>query len=158
MTRQSQTLQHNTQRSARRQEHSESGGEGQKGAGLREMTGQWVEKASDQARQQIMNRLSGQKDMVAERLVNLGGMVRRATDGIRDQAPELAVDYMSRAADRVERLSEYLMDADVERMLGDAEVFIRRNPGPVLAGSIALGFIAGRFLKSSPSASETSSV
>jgi hypothetical protein len=45
-----------------------------------------------------------------------------------------------------------MSNTDVEQMLEQAESYVRRNPGLVLGGCIALGFALGRFLKSSPPA------
>ena len=53
------------------------------------------------------------------------------------------------AAERAERLGGYLHEADGDRILRDVEDFGRRNPWAVVAGGMALGFMASRLLKAS---------
>ena len=52
-------------------------------------------------------------------------------------------------AERVERLGDYLKQSDADRILGDVEDFGRRQPVPIAAGGLALGFLVSRFLKAS---------
>ena len=55
------------------------------------------------------------------------------------------------AARRTERAGNYLKESDADRLLGDLEDFGRRQPWAVVAGGLALGFAASRFLKASSS-------
>jgi len=107
-----------------------------------------VGKFSDQARQRILSGLSSQKDLAAERLDTLRQSVRRAADGMTEQAPQLAVDYMGRAADRLDKLTEYVSNTDVEDMMKGAETYVRRHPGVVLGGALMAGLLMARLLKS----------
>ena len=59
--------------------------------------------------------------------------------------------YAEQAADRAERLGGYLHEADGDRILRDVEDFGRRRPWAVVAGGLALGFMASRLLKASSS-------
>ena len=45
----------------------------------------------------------------------------------------------------------YLKDADADRILHDVEDLGRRQPWAVIAGGLAVGFMASRFLKASSS-------
>jgi hypothetical protein len=51
----------------------------------------------------------------------------------------------------VQRLGGYLEESDADRILGDVEDFARRQPWAVVAGGLALGFMAARFMKASSS-------
>jgi hypothetical protein len=55
------------------------------------------------------------------------------------------------AAERGERLSNYLVEADGARMLREAEDFARREPWLVAGAGLAIGFLAARAFKASSS-------
>ena len=56
-----------------------------------------------------------------------------------------------RPQDRLERLGNYLTDADSDRMLRDVEDFARRQPWLVAGGGMLLGLFGSRLLKASSS-------
>ena len=68
---------------------------------------------------------------------------------MREQGKDKPAQYAEQAADRAERLGDYLHESDGDRILHDVEDFGRRNPWAVVAGGIALGFAASRLLKAS---------
>ena len=70
---------------------------------------------------------------------------------LREQGKDKPAQLAEQAADKVESLGGYLRDADADRILGDVEDYARQNPWVVIAGGIALGFAASRFLKASSS-------
>ena len=65
----------------------------------------------------------------------------------KDQPAKLA----EQAAERAESLGDYLQRTDGDTILRDLEDFGRRQPWAVIAGGLALGFAASRFLKASSS-------
>jgi hypothetical protein len=68
---------------------------------------------------------------------------------LRRQGKDTPARYAEQAADRAERLGNYLKDSDGETILRDVEEFARRKPWAVAAGGLALGFAASRLLKAS---------
>jgi len=70
---------------------------------------------------------------------------------LREQGKDQPAKLAEQAADRAERVSRYLTDSDADRILGDVEDFGRRQPWAVIAGGLALGLVASRFLKASSS-------
>lgn len=102
----------------------------------------------DQAREQATHRLQGGKDRAVDGLDNVVHAVRQTGQQLR-QSGHGGADYAERAADQAERLAGYLRDRDVDQLLDDAERFARQQPGLFLAGGLALGLLAARFLKSS---------
>jgi hypothetical protein len=68
---------------------------------------------------------------------------------LRRQGKEGPAKLADQAADRADRLGSYLQDSDADRILRDVEDFGRRQPWAVVAGGLALGFLASRFLKAS---------
>ncbi|MCA1697668.1 MAG: hypothetical protein LC790_01695, partial [Actinobacteria bacterium] len=80
-------------------------------------------------------------------IVASGEFSRSLTQG-KDKPAEVA----EQAAERAERAGSYLKESDGERILRDVEQFARQRPTAVIAGGIALGFAASRFLKASGAA------
>jgi hypothetical protein len=75
--------------------------------------------------------------------------VRAVGESLREQGKDQPATLAEQAADRAERLGSYLKDSDADRILGDVEDFGRRQPWAVIAGGVAIGLVASRFLKSS---------
>jgi hypothetical protein len=57
--------------------------------------------------------------------------------------------YAERLADQMDRLSDYLRDRDIDRLVGDAEDFARNRPEIFLSASFLAGLMAARFLRAS---------
>jgi hypothetical protein len=118
----------------------------------KEVAGQAQEKARD-AGQQMRGRVSEQVD---QRSTQAGEQVRGTAEDmrsfaqqLREQGKDKPAQYAEQAADRAERVGGYLQDADGDRILRDVEDFGRHNPWAVVAGGVALGFVASRMLKAS---------
>jgi hypothetical protein len=58
-------------------------------------------------------------------------------------------DYVSSAADQIDRLSRYVRSTKVDDMLGGVERFAREQPAAFVGGAFMVGLLAARFLKSS---------
>lgn len=118
----------------------------------KEVAGQAQEKARD-AGQQMRGRVSQQVDQrstqAGEQVHGTAEDVRSFAQQLRDQGKDKPAQYAEQAADRAERVGGYLQDADGDRILNDVEDFGRRNPWAVVAGGMALGFVASRMLKAS---------
>jgi hypothetical protein len=116
------------------------------------------EKAKDQAQQaagQARGAVRGQVDQrstqAGERVNSVASDVRSVSDQLRQQGKDQPAKLAEQAADRAERLGSYLRDSDADRILNDIEDFGRKQPWAVMAGGIAIGLIASRFLKASSS-------
>jgi hypothetical protein len=80
---------------------------------------------------------------VAQDLRNVGDQLRQSG------AVGAAAGYVDQGADLVERLGQYLQDADSDRLIGDLENYARKQPWAIAAAALVLGFAASRFLKTS---------
>lgn len=120
----------------------------------KEVAGQAQEKAQE-AGQQVRGRLRDQVDQrstqAGEQIGGTVGDVRSFAEQLREQGKDKPAEYAERAADRADRVGSYLSEADGDRILRDVEDFGRRNPWAVVAGGLALGFVASRMLKASSS-------
>lgn len=104
---------------------------------------------ANQAKQQTTSVLTGQKERAADSLDSVAQALRQTSQQLQEQQGGIS-QLGNTAADRVERVSQYLRNTDVNGIVGDAEAYARSNPGVFLGGALALGFLAARFLKSSP--------
>jgi hypothetical protein len=59
-------------------------------------------------------------------------------------------EYFERAADQVDRLTNYLKSHDVREMVDRLERLARKQPGLFVGGAFVTGLLLARFLKSSP--------
>jgi predicted amidohydrolase YtcJ len=104
----------------------------------------------DQAKQTATSQVSERKDMAADGLGTVADTLRQASETMRgEQNIGPLVGVAAAAADRVESLSGYLRDTDVNDLVRDVENFARRQPLLFLSGAFALGLLGARFLKSS---------
>ena len=112
-----------------------------------EAAGQAKEKAGAQLRSQVDQRSTD----AGQRIGGVAADVRSVGQTLREQGKEQPAKLADQAADRAERLGSYLNESDADRILGDVEDFGRRQPWAVIAGGIAVGLVASRFLKASSS-------
>ena len=122
----------------------------------KEVTGQAQEKvhgAAQQAKGRISEQVDQRSTQAGQQVNTVAQDVRSVAEELRTQGKDKPAQYAEQAADRAERLGGYLTDADGDRILHDVEDFGRRNPWAVVAGGVALGFVASRMLKASSSES-----
>jgi len=110
-----------------------------------EKTHEMQHKARNQFGQQVDQRSTD----AGQRVRQTAGDVRSVADQLRAQGKDQPAKLAERAADQAERLGGYLERSDGDRILRDVEDFGRRQPMAILAGGLALGFAASRFLKAS---------
>lgn len=124
---------------------SESSTTGQAKEKAQEAAGQAKQKAGSQLRSQVDQRSTD----AGHRVGGLASDVRAVGESLREQGKDQPAKLAEQAADRAERLGSYLKESDADRILGDVEDFGRRQPWAVIAGGIAVGLVASRFLKAS---------
>lgn len=125
---------------------------------VQEATEQVQEQASqlvDQVRQQVVIQLTTQKERAAGGLETAALLIRQAEEQVRQQGQAPIAGYVEGAADRVAEFSDTLRDRDVPQLLEETQDLARRRPGLFLGGSLALGFLATRFFKSSAQQSQS---
>jgi hypothetical protein len=107
--------------------------------------------AAGQAKGALRSQVDRRSTEAGERVGGLASDVRSVGDQLRQQGKDQPAWLADQAADRAERLGGYLKESDADRILGDLEDFGRKQPWAVIAGGVALGFVASRFLKASSS-------
>ncbi|HET9197877.1 MAG TPA: hypothetical protein VFN92_06450 [Solirubrobacterales bacterium] len=112
--------------------------------------------AQDKAREAAGKAQEGIRQQIDDRSTQAGEQVAGTADDLRSVGEELRkqgkdgpAKLADRAAEQTEKVGSYLKDNGPDRMLEDAEDFGRRRPWAVLAGGVAVGVLAARFLKAS---------
>ena len=107
-----------------------------------------------QVQQQAGSRIDQQKESAAGEIQKLAGAVRHLGDelgGGQDQGPiaHYAAEYGRKAADGLDRLTNYLRENDTRALVNELQNIGRRQPALLLGGAFLLGLAGARFLKSS---------
>lgn len=110
-------------------------------------------KTDEVVQQQVAPRIEGQKGQVAEQVHTLAKAIRESGSTLRESDAAYFADWVDRGAGQIERFAGYLRHSDVNDMIRDVERFARQQPVAFVAGAFAIGLLAARFLKSSPSSS-----
>lgn len=118
----------------------------------RQVVQQAQQKAGDlaqQARDQVMSQLSSQKEQAAGTLETITNAFRQTGQQLRDNGQGAVGGFVEQAADFGDQFAVYLLDRDVNQIVGEVEDFARRQPALFLGTAFAIGFFTARFLKSS---------
>jgi hypothetical protein len=110
-----------------------------------------AQQATGQAREQMRSQIDQRSTDAGRRISEQGSDLRAVGDQLRQQGKEGPAKLADRAAEQVEKAGGWLTEADADRILHDVEDVARKNPWAVVAGGMALGFMASRFLKASSS-------
>jgi ElaB/YqjD/DUF883 family membrane-anchored ribosome-binding protein len=121
---------------------------------MAEVTDQAREKAHEaagEAKGRVREQVEQRSTEAGQQVSSTAGDLRSVGEELRKQGKDTPAKLAEQAAQRTERLGSYLTEADADRILGDVEDFARKQPWAVVAGGLALGFVASRFLKASSS-------
>ena len=121
---------------------------------VQQAAGQAQEKAgqaADQARNKVREQVDERSTQLGERIGSNAGDARSVADELRKQGKDGPARLADQAADRAEKVGNWLTEADGDRILRDVEDFGRRNPWAAAVGGLAIGFMASRLLKASSS-------
>jgi hypothetical protein len=119
-----------------------------------EVAGQAQEKAqhaAGQAREQVRSQIDQRSTDAGQKVSAQGSDLRAVGDQLRVQGKDGPAKLADQAAHHVERAGRWLSESDADTILHDVEDVARKNPWAVVAGGIAVGFAASRFLKASSS-------
>lgn len=93
--------------------------------------------------------LSRQKEGAADQFGAVASALHSAADELQDRDQAQAGRFMSYAAEQLETFGRRIRTKDVDALIDDASRMGRRSPAAFFAGSLAVGFLLSRFLKSS---------
>jgi hypothetical protein len=121
---------------------------------MAEVTDQAKEKAQEaagEAKGRVREQVDQRSTDAGQQVSTTAGDLRSVGEELRKQGKDTPAKLAEQAAERTERLGSYLTESDADRILHDVEDFARKQPWAVVAGGLALGFAASRFLKASSS-------
>ena len=121
---------------------------------MAEVTDQAKDKAQEaagQAKGRVREQVDQRSSEAGEKVTSTASDLRSVGEQLREQGKDAPAKLAEQAAERTERLGSYLSESDADRILSDVEDFARKQPWAVVAGGLALGFAASRFLKASSS-------
>jgi hypothetical protein len=101
----------------------------------------------DAARDQATLYVDHRKDAVAESIADLAGSLRESTRSFEDR-PNIRA-FVDSAAEGLDQLADTIRQQSFADIFNQVEDVVRRRPAAVAAISVALGFLAARFIKSS---------
>lgn len=102
---------------------------------------------TNQVRQQADSMISEQKGMAADRLGTLANTLRQTSRQLQDQQEDQMGRYAEIVADQVDMAADFLRTRDTGDLFGEVQRLARRSPEAFVAGSLAVGFLIGRFIK-----------
>src|SRR5687768_4319494 len=108
-----------------------------------------AQQAAGAARGRVREQVDQRSTEAGKQVSGTASDARQIAQQLREQGKEQPAKLAEQAADRAERLGDYLQRSDADRILQDVEDFGRRQPMAVMFGGLALGFAASRFLKAS---------
>ena len=89
------------------------------------------------------------KEKAASKIGNVGSMIDKAGRILHAGKVDAVAEYVDMAAESARHASRYLEHHDFDEIARDAGDLVKRHPGPVFAGVLVLGLLAGRFIKAS---------
>jgi hypothetical protein len=104
-----------------------------------------IGKAGGTLREQIDQR----SNQAGEKVSGTAEDLRSVGEELRNQGKEAPAKIAEKAAERTEQVGSYLRESNGDRLLEDIEDLGRRQPLLALAGGLAVGVVAARFLKAS---------
>ncbi len=117
-----------------------------------EIAGEAQEKAKEaagKAQEGVRAQIDERSTQVGERVTSTAGDLRSVGEELRKQGKDTPATLAGRAAEETDKVGSYLKESGPDKMLEDVEDFGRQRPWAVLAGGVAVGVLAARFLKAS---------
>ncbi len=105
--------------------------------------------AAGRAQEGLRQQVDDRSTQAGERVAGTAQDFRSVGEELRKQGKETPAKLADRAAEQTEKVGSYLTEKGPDEMLHDVEDFGRQRPWAVLAGGLALGVVAARFLKAS---------
>jgi hypothetical protein len=117
-----------------------------------DVAGQAQEKAQEmagKAQEGVRRQIDDRSTKAGEQVSSTAQDLRSVGEELRKQGKDGPAKLADRAAEQTEKVGSYLKDNGPDKMLHDVEDFGRERPWAVLAGGMAVGVLAARFLKAS---------
>jgi hypothetical protein len=97
-----------------------------------------------------------QKSRAAVQVGGVAEAVRAAARSLERSQSPVAAGYVDSAAHQIEVFADAIRERNWAQLAADVEEMARRRPAAFVAGAVALGFLAGRFLSAAARSAERS--
>ena len=105
-------------------------------------------------RDNATNLFNDQRNRAADQIAAIGEALRRSAEAMDNESVGFVSRYADEAARQIDDFAHQLRSRSWQELAGGVEDFARRWPIAFMTASIATGFVAGRFLLSSPAVPE----
>lgn len=109
--------------------------------------------AADRTRHKVTDYAEQQKGVAAEQIVKLSEAAHAAADHLNEASPTMA-RYAHDLAGGIDRFAGVVRERSVGDLMRQASGYARREPAMFVAGTVFVGFMVARFLKSSAERAE----
>jgi hypothetical protein len=119
---------------------------------VQDVAGQAQDKAREaagKAQKTLQEQVDQRAKQAGEQVSGTAGDLRSVGEELRKHGKDGPAKIADRAAEQTEKVGSYLSGTGPDQMLHDVEDFGRQRPWAMLAGGLALGAVAARFLKAS---------
>ncbi|GIZ50390.1 hypothetical protein NCCP691_04040 [Noviherbaspirillum aridicola] len=126
------------------------------GGGMKEGTSrlassarQYADDVASKAKEKSRTVFDQQKETAVGQVSQVASAIRSTAGQLQGEGQDQVARYVGMLADQLENLGGRLREKDLDTLLDDAQNLARRSPGTFFVGSVAVGFLLARFLKSS---------
>lgn len=119
-------------------------GQSDQSSGIAQAGKEQVKRLSGITKDRVYHQVDGKKEQLVK---SLHGIVGTLESMGKDKNLGAAQPLVDNALQVIHRVSDRLENGSTEDLVRDAQTQIRQRPGVFIAGCVALGFFAGRFLK-----------
>jgi hypothetical protein len=117
--------------------------------GVKDKATRGAQSLVDRAESEARSRLNAGKKDAALTLSSVASTLLSSSTQLKDEQQAMAGEYVEKAAEQIDRLAQYIQNADPGQIADEVQRFARRRPAMFIGAAFALGVIGARFLKSS---------
>src|SRR4051812_12091139 len=112
-----------------------------------------IDKARSTAQERVRSAVGSRKSQAVETVSGLAQSLLLAGQNLQDQQSP-AARLVEQAAERLDRVAQYLETTEPEALVRRTESWARQNPALFIGGAFLVGILGARFLKSSRPAND----
>ena len=128
-----------------------NGGAQEKAQEAAQVAQEKAQQAKGAARDRVRTEVDTRSTQAGEQAQTVAQDVHSVGEHLRSEGKDKPAELADKAAEKVAEIGDYLKRSDGDAILRDAERLGREKPWAVMAGGLALGIAASRFLKASSS-------
>ncbi len=109
-----------------------------------------AQNAVNQGKSFLGKQVDERSTVIGQQIGSLAQDLRNVGDQLRESGTVGgAAGYVDQGAELIDKVAQYLQDADSDRLIVDLERYARQQPWAIAGAALVLGFAASRFLKTS---------